>query len=44
MGSGKGVWESGAILRHLAKLANDRVSDTANIALDWRQAMQYILY
>jgi len=39
--SGKGVWESGAILRHLAKLANDRVSDTANIALDWRQSTCY---
>jgi glutathione S-transferase len=39
--NGNGVWESGAILRHLAKLKGDRVSDTTNVALDWRQSTCY---
>ena len=39
--SGKGVWESGAILRHVAGLAGERVTDMTNVALDWRQSTCY---
>jgi glutathione S-transferase len=35
--NGNGIWESGAILRHLAGLANEKVTDKVNMALDWRQ-------
>ena len=39
--SRKGVWESGAILRHLAGLAGEDVTDMTNVALDWRQSTCY---
>ena len=35
--NGNGVWESGAILRHLARLAGEAETDRTNVALDWRQ-------
>ena len=34
---GKGVWESGAILRLLAKEAGEELTDTVEMALAWRQ-------
>eukprot|EP00656_Telonema_subtile_P037822 TRINITY_DN4220_c0_g1_i1.p2 TRINITY_DN4220_c0_g1~~TRINITY_DN4220_c0_g1_i1.p2 ORF type:complete len:216 (-),score=62.99 TRINITY_DN4220_c0_g1_i1:219-866(-) len=35
---GSGVWESGAVLRHLAKLAGEEVDDHSTMAMEWRQS------